>query len=112
MEHVNLRRWPRDPERNPVKLSVPIIITNEEATATVKAGGYVHSMFAETGLKCLVRDPEHIPRFIVADMRKADGDDIRAEHLELPPGVSVRPSHLTRQNDGNFLVGRARRIRG
>jgi hypothetical protein len=111
--HVNFRRWPRDPDRHPVKLAVPIIFTNEEALPAVKAGAYIHSMFAETGLKCLVRDPDNIPRFIVADMRRStDGKDLRFEHLDMPPGVTVQPSSVKHLNDENFLVGRAKRIRG
>ena len=95
-----------------MKLAVPVIFTNEETLPSVKQGAYVHSMFAETGLKCLVRDAEHIPRFFVADMRRAVDDDLRCEHLDLPPGVSVRKNAVTTLNDGNFLVGRVKRIRG
>jgi ribosomal protein L25 (general stress protein Ctc) len=84
VEHVTFRRWPRDAERNPIKLAVPIIFINQDAA--VKGGGYVHEMFeVGRGLKCSVRLKEHIPRFLLADMRRAVGGDIRAEHLEFPP---------------------------
>lgn len=115
VKHVNFRRWPRDPQRHPVKLKVPLLFTDEDTVDTVKAGGYVFDMFT-TGLPCKVRDPNHVPRFIHCDMRKAVGDDIRLEHLELPPGVSVRLTPRTKDpakpGIGNFLVGRAKRIRG
>ena len=111
IQSIVFRRWPRDPIRNPVKLRVPLIIINEEAVPLVRNGGYVHNMFA-TGLLCHVRDPEHVPRFVVADMKKHVGGDIRFDAVELPPGVTVIPNHLTRLNDGNFLLGRAKRIKG
>ena len=112
VKHVNFRRWPRDPLRHPVKLPVPIIFVNEETHPTIKTGGYTHDIFSDTGLKCLVRDPENIPRFLVADMRRADGMDLRMEHLTVPPGVTIRPNARTLQNGGNFLVGRVKRVRG
>lgn len=112
VRHLNFRRWPRDPIRNPVRLKVPINFINEDTNPTIKVGGYVHDMFSDTGLQCLVRDPDNIPRFIVADMRRAVDDDLRFEHLEVPPGVTVRRNARTLQNDGNFLVGRVKRVRG
>ena len=112
VKHVNFRRWPRDPLRHPVKLPVPIIFVNEETHPTIKTGGYTHDIFSDTGLQCLVRDPENIPRFLVADMRRADGMDLRMEHLTVPPGVTIRPNARTLHNGGNFLVGRVKRVRG
>lgn len=112
VKHVTFRRWPRDPQTHPVKLAVPIVYTNEMTHPNIRAGGYTMDVFAQKGLPCLVRDPEHVPRYIEGDMRKAVGSDLRFEHLELPPGVTVRDSVFTRQNGGNFLVGRVKRIRG
>ena len=140
VEHVTFRRWPRDPERNPVKMPIPLIFVNSETLPAVKAGGYVHEMFLTgQGLKCTVRQREHIPRFIEADMRRADDGDLRFEHIDMPPGVApvrcVRVPHTSRprtphthgptsppvhaerryrgkRTEGNFLVGRVVRISG
>ena len=49
---------------------------------------------------------------MIADMRRADGNDLRLEHIELPPGVTVRRTDFTVLNGGNFLVCRAKRVRG
>lgn len=89
--HVTFRRWPRDPERNPIKLAVPLIFMHAESIPAVKAGSYVHEMF-ETGqgLRCWVRQKEHIPRFIIADMRRAVNGDLRYGDLDVPPGVTPR----------------------
>ncbi len=142
VKHVNLRRWPRDPAKNPVKLKVPFWFTHEDAVPTVrhpphrhaaprhrsqprpspvpprqvKAGGYVVDMFPR-GLLTLVRDACHIPRFLHADMRKAVGDDLRSDAIDFPPGLTVRLEARTRDPKnpnkvGNFLIGRAKRIRG
>lgn len=116
---LNLRRWPRDSERHPVKLRVPIWFSHQDTLPAVKAGGYVHNMFGE-GLECLVRDPANIPRLIVADMRRSVNGDLRLEHLDLPPGVTVRPKDGRTAEAGrkdphaltNFLVGRVKRVRG
>ena len=91
VDHVTFRRWPRDPERNPVKLSVPLVFVHQDAVPAIKAGSYVHEMF-ETGqgLRCWVRQREHIPRFLLADMRRAVNGDLRYEHLDMPPGVTPR----------------------
>ena len=110
--HITFRRWPRDPVSNPVKLRVPIIFLNEGVVPAVKNGGYVHDMWIEGGLPCLVRDPEHIPRFIIADMKRHTDGDLFFSDLEMPPGVTVQSTPRTRENKGNFLVGRAKRIRG
>jgi len=116
VKHINFRRWPRDPVRHPVKLAVPLVFTHEETIPTVKAGGYVHDMFSDTGIPCLVRDPENVPRFFVADMRRSEKGDLRFEHLDIPPGVTIRRTARTTEADGktiaNFLVGRVKRVRG
>lgn len=89
--HVTFRRWPRDPERNPIKLAVPLIFTHQEDIAQLKVGHYVHEMFeVGQGLRCYVSQREHIPRFIPADMRRAVDGDLRYEHLDMPPGVTPR----------------------
>mmetsp|Transcript_64454 Transcript_64454/g.127301 ORF Transcript_64454/g.127301 Transcript_64454/m.127301 type:complete len:264 (-) Transcript_64454:131-922(-) len=114
--HVYFRRWPRDPLRHPVKLAVPLVFTHEETLAEVKAGGYAHDMFADTGLPCIVNDVEHLPRFIIADMRRSINGDLRFEHLDMPPGVTIQKKARTTEADGktiaNFLVGRVKRVRG
>jgi len=112
--HVQFRRWPRDPERNPINLAVPIIFVNKESVPAVKAGGYVHEMFeVGRGLKCKVRHREHIPRFLLADMRKSVDGDLRLEHLDMPPGVTIRKTYKNpKRVEGNFLVGRVHRVRG
>ena len=110
--HVDFRRWPREPERHPVKLNVPVIYINDDAVPQVRTGGYIYDMFSNGGLPCYVRDAEHVPRFLVGDMRRADGNDLRREHLDLPPGVTVRRTNFTELNDGNFLVARAKRVKG
>lgn len=139
-EHIQFRRWPRDPERNPVKMNVPIVFTHEDKIPKLKSGYYLHEMFeVGQGLKCTVRQREHIPRFIEADMRRADDGDLRFEHIDMPPGVApvrcVRVLHTSRprtphthgptsppvhaerryrgkRTEGNFLVGRVVRISG
>ena len=112
LEHVTFRRWPRDPARNPVKLSVPLVFVHQESVPAIKAGSYVHEMF-ETGqgLRCWVSDREHIPRFFLADMRRSVNGDLRYEHLDMPPGVTPR-KYKAGRTDGNFLVGRVTRVRG
>ena len=111
--HINFRRWPRDPIKNPVKLSVPLVFINEDSVQGVKTGGsYVFDMFAGSGIPCLVRDAQHVPRFFLADMRKSVDGDLFREHIDIPPGVTVRPNARTMQNDGNFLIGRVKRVRG
>ena len=69
-------------------------------------------MFSDTGLECLVQDAAHIPRFFVGDMSKSVNGDLYADALQIPPGVEVRPNARTLQNNGNFLIGRVKRIRG
>ena len=108
IKHVNFRRWPRDPTRNPVKLKVPIVAINGDSVPRVKLGGYVHDIFPR-GLPCLVSDAEHVPRFFVVDMRRAVGDDFRMEQLELPPGVTVRQTPEVKSQQG--LVARAKRVK-
>lgn len=109
---VTFRRWPRDPERNPVKVSVPLIFMHQDAVPAVKAGSYVHEMF-ETGqgLRCWVRQREHIPRFLLCDMRRSKDGDLRYEALDMPPGVTPR-KYKAGRTDGNFLVARVIRVRG
>ena len=112
VRHVNFRRWPRDPVRHPVKLAVPIIFTHEDSHPKVKQGSYVYEVFADTGLRCLVRDAAHVPRFLVGDMRRSVNGDLRFNHLDMPPGVTVRPHPRTLLDGGNFLVGRVKKTRG
>ena len=95
-----------------MKLRVPVMFVNEDADPTVKMGGYVFDMFSDTGIACRVRDPDHVPKFFLADFRKAVGGDLRLEHIDVPPGVTIQPSARTLQNGGNFLIGRAKRARG
>ena len=111
-KHITFRRWPRDPVANPVKLRVPIVFINESFVPAVKNCAYIHDMWVEGGLPCLVRDPQHIPRFIIADMKRHIDGELRFNQLDMPPGVTVVNTPMTRLNDGNFLVGRAKRIRG
>ena len=112
VEHVTFRRWPRDPERNPVKMPIPLIFVNSETLPAVKAGGYVHEMFLTgQGLKCTVRQREHIPRFLLADMRRSVDGDLRYEHLDVPPGV--KPRKYKAGPYGRQLSGRrVKRVRG
>ena len=112
LKHINFRRWPRDPVRNPVKLAVPLIFINSEVDSTIKNGGYVHNMFAAKGLPCRVSDEAHVPRFIVGDYKRARDGDLRFNDLDMPPGVTVRPTKITTLNNGNFLVARSKRVRG
>ena len=110
--HVRFLRWPRDPQNNPVRMRVPIIFINEDTLPKVKAGGYVHPMFeVGKGLNCLVREKENIPRFILADMRRSVDGDLRFEHIDMQPGVTVE-KYKGGRTDGNFLIGRVKRVRG
>ena len=109
VKHVNFRRWPRNPKKNPVKLAVPLIFENEEAVPTVKNGGFVMEGFSATGLKCYVSEIDHIPRFLIGDMRNHVNGDLRIDQIELPPGVRPIKHPST---EGNFLVARAQRVRG
>ena len=112
VQHVTFRRWPRDPQRNPINLGVPLVFINLDSLPAIKGGGYVHEMFeVGNGLRCKVREREHIPRFILADMRKSVDGDLRFEHLDMPPGVTPR-KYKGGRTDGNFLVGRVKRVRG
>eukprot|EP00967_Tisochrysis_lutea_P093837 scaffold136047_cov37-Tisochrysis_lutea.AAC.5 len=72
-------------------------------------GAYVHEIFNRDGIPVWLRDPYHIPETLIVDMARADGGDVRVEHLDLPPGVTVRP---IKNLPENFLVARAKRIRG
>ena len=101
----------------PVPVPVPVRVTHRpimmlapHASSFAQAGGYVHDMFTR-GLKVTVSNPEQIPRFLVADCRNHQNGDLRLEHLEIPPGVTIRKVKGG-WTDGNFLVGRAKRIRG
>ena len=58
-----------------------------------------------------MREREHIPRFILADMRRSKNGDLRYHDLDFPPGVTPR-KYKAKRTDGNFLVGRVLRIRG
>lgn len=115
--HVTFRRWPRDPVRHPVEFDMPLLETNEEKCAQVKNGAYVHNMFAQNGLPLLLT-AEGFPPFLAADMSRADAKgDLRMDQVELPAGASVRMTPLIRslmrqKGDENFLVARAKRIRG
>jgi hypothetical protein len=95
-----------------VKLSVPVQLINEESLPKVKAGGYAMNVFSAHGLPCLVSDAEHVPRVIIGDMRKSVDGDLRLEHVEIPPGVTIRKNFRTEQNNGNFLIGRLKRVKG
>ena len=115
--HVTFRRWPRDPVRHPVEFDMPLLETNEEKCAQVKNGAYVHNMFTQNGLPLLLT-AEGFPPFLAADMSRADAKgDLRMDQVELPAGASVRMTPLIRslmrqKGDENFLVARAKRIRG
>lgn len=64
------------------------------------------------GLLCEVTIAENLPTYLEADMSLADGNDLRLEHIRLPPGVTPVRTPQTRENGGNFLIARAKRIRG
>uniref|UniRef100_A0A7S0HBN0 Uncharacterized protein n=1 Tax=Phaeocystis antarctica TaxID=33657 RepID=A0A7S0HBN0_9EUKA len=113
--HVGFVRWPRDPENNPLKLNIPVTVVNEDKMPVVKRGGYVHNMFSCLGgLPCTVETPD-FPHTIVADMDLADSKgDFRWEHLEkqLPPGVTLQRGLRGFTDHPNFLVARAKKVRG
>ena len=81
----------------------------------VKRGGYVHNMFnCLGGLPCTVETPD-FPHTVVADMDLADSKgDFRWEHLEkqLPPGVTLQRGLRGFTDHPNFLVARAKKVRG
>ena len=79
VQSITFRRWPRDPERDPVKINMPLIPINEDKCPQVKNGGYVHDMFSAHGLPLLVRS-EDFPPFIHLDMSRAD-EKARAARL-------------------------------
>ena len=113
IEHINFRRWPREPEKNPLKMGVPLISMNDKDLPSVKNGGYVMDIFAQKGLPVTVRNREHIPRFFIVDMKKAKENSVYFDAIKdsMPPGVKVQKTVETRQNGGNFLLMRGRRVR-
>ena len=78
----------------------------------VKTGGYVMDMWAQSGVPCLVRDEANIPPFFVADMRRSKEGDLRIEDVDIPSGVEFNVGKYKDRVKGNFLVARARRVRG
>merc|ERR1712008_430336 len=115
VSHVGFVRWPRDPEYNPLKLNIPVTVVNEDKMSVVKRGGYVHNMFSCLGgLPCTAETPD-FPHTTVADMDLADSKgDFRWEHLEkqLPPGVKLLRGLRGFTEHPNFLVARAKKVRG
>ena len=113
IEHIHFRRWPREPKKNPIKLGVPLISFNDKDLPTIKAGGYVMDIFAQKGLPVRVRNPNHIPRFFLVDMKKHRNNSVYFDAIKdaIPPGVTIQKTVETQQNGGNFLVMRGRRVR-
>ena len=115
IHHIGFVRWPRDPQTHPLKLNIPITVVNEEKIPVIKRGGYVHNMFYSIGgLPCIVETPD-FPHTLVADMDLADAKgDFRYEHLkaQLPPGVRLQTGLRGFTEHPNFLVARAKRVRG
>ena len=132
--HITFQRWPRDAQRSPVKRRLPSRLINEIKCPAVKQGGYVHEFYSRLGIPVLLHDPDNIPQHLLIDMARHDNGDIRAEHIDVPPGVTLRPQHgapIERQRPpaaasqltlslrrpllagqpANFLVARAKRIR-
>ena len=82
---LHLRRWPRDPLRNSMKVKLPLDIFNEEFAEGVRRGGYVHNMFAHHGLRCLVTQID-FPWALRVDMSKADEDGDAPRAARVPAG--------------------------
>ena len=91
--HITFQRWPRDAQRSPVKRRLHSRLINEIKCPAVKQGGYVHEFYSRLGIPVLLHDPDNIPQHLVIDMARHDNGDIRAEHIDVPPGVTLRPQH-------------------
>ena len=110
-------RWPRDVEYNPVKVTIPLFMTNGHMSPQVKAGGYVHNRFEWCfGIPCRVHT-RRFPTHFICDMAKArrgqdyHWEDLKAEYGGLE-GVVPIDHACTRTFKGDFLILRALRIRG
>jgi len=109
---LHFNRWPRHPEKNPVRIRIPLLVTNMDRCPKIKKGGfYVHDYF-ERGIECKVSDAETLPTHFVADMSRAVNGDLKLSDLDIPPGVVPLFNEHDRMHTGeNVLVCRSRRIK-
>ncbi len=82
--HVDLMKVERFEK---VTAKVPIMISGEEKSRGLKAGGTLQHILWEVEVECL---PEDIPDHVVADIGKlAVGEHLLVGELIVPPGVKV-----------------------
>lgn len=108
--HITFVRWPRNPKKNPLRMWIPFEIINESKHPSVKAGAYVMEYFQlYQGLEVRATSPD-FPEKIIADFSKAQETDLRRNDVDIPSVFKVAFKKVIQE--GNFLIARAKRIRG
>lgn len=82
--HIDFQRIRMDEK---ISASVPIVVSGEEVSVGLKAGGVLQHGIREIEVECL---PGDLPSHIEVDISKMEiGDAIRVEDLNVPDGVTV-----------------------